>query len=48
VVRHFHWDVVYDAEAYLGLLDTFSGHITMKPWQRDRLYSEIRRRLGSE
>jgi SAM-dependent methyltransferase len=45
-VRHFDWEVVYDAEAYLGLLDTFSGHIAMKPWQRDRLYSEIRRRLG--
>lgn len=47
VVRHFDWEVVYDAEGYLGLLDTFSGHITMKPWQRDRLYSEIRRRLGN-
>lgn len=46
VARHFDWEVVYDAEEYLGLLDTFSGHITMKPWQRDRLYSEIRRRLG--
>lgn len=46
VVRHFDWEVVYDAEGYLGLLDTFSGHITMKPWQRERLYSEIRRRLG--
>ena len=44
-VRHFDWEVVYDAERYLGLLDTFSGHIAMKPWQRDRLYSEIRRRL---
>jgi SAM-dependent methyltransferase len=47
VVRHFNWEVGYDAESYLGLLDTFSGHIRMKPWQRDRLYSEIRRRLGS-
>ena len=46
VVRHFDWEVDYDAEAYLELLDTFSGHIAMQPWQRDRLYSEIRRRLG--
>jgi SAM-dependent methyltransferase len=46
VVRHFDWEVVYDADGYLRLLDTFSGHIAMKPWQRDRLYSEIRRRLG--
>lgn len=48
VVLHFDWEVVYDAEEYLGVPGTFSGHITMKPWQRDRLYSEIRRRLGSE
>jgi SAM-dependent methyltransferase len=46
LVRHFDWDVVYDAQAYLDLLDTFSGHIAMQPWQRDRLYAEIRRRLG--
>ena len=45
VVLHFDWEVVYDAEEYLRLLDTFSGHIAMKPWQRDRLYSEIQRRL---
>jgi SAM-dependent methyltransferase len=46
VVRHFDWEVEYDADGYLRLLDTFSGHITMQPWQRDRLYSEIRRRLA--
>ncbi|MGZ4800908.1 MAG: class I SAM-dependent methyltransferase [Acidimicrobiia bacterium] len=47
VVRHFDWEVVYDAEHYLELLDTFSGHIAMEPRQRDRLYGEIRRRLGA-
>lgn len=47
VVRHFAWESVYDADGYLALLDTFSGHIAMKPWQRDRLHSEIRRRLGT-
>jgi SAM-dependent methyltransferase len=46
VVRHFDWEVAYDADGYLRLLDTFSGHIAMKPWQRDRLHSEIRHRLG--
>ena len=46
LVRHFDWEARYDAEGYLRLLDTFSGHIAMQPWQRDRLYSEIRRRLG--
>jgi hypothetical protein len=46
VVLHFDWEVVYDTQGYLRLLDTFSGHIAMKLWQRDHLYSEIRRRLG--
>jgi SAM-dependent methyltransferase len=45
LVRHFDWEVTYDADGYLELLDTFSGHIAMEPWQRRRLYSEIRRRL---
>jgi len=44
-VHHFDWEVVYDAEGYLRLLDTFSGHIAMEARHRDRLYSEIRRRL---
>jgi SAM-dependent methyltransferase len=46
IVRNFDWVVTYDAEQYIRLLDTFSGHIAMAPWQRDRLYGEIRRRLG--
>ena len=41
-VEHFDWEVVYDADGYLALLDTFSGHIAMEPWQRERLYGEIR------
>jgi SAM-dependent methyltransferase len=45
-VRQYDWEVVYDAEGYIELLDTFSGHIAMAPWQRERLYAEIRRRLG--
>jgi SAM-dependent methyltransferase len=45
-IRHFDWEVTYDADGYLRLLDTFSGHIAMDAWQRDRLYSEIRQRLG--
>jgi SAM-dependent methyltransferase len=47
VVRHFDWEVVYDVDAYLELLDTFSSHLAMEPAQRDRLYGEIRRRLGA-
>lgn len=45
LVHHFDWEVTYDADGYVGLLDTFSGHIAMEAWQRRRLYSEIRRRL---
>ena len=44
--RRFDWETTYDASGYIDLLDTFSGHIAMKPWQRDRLYTEIRQRLA--
>lgn len=45
-VRRFGWEISYDADGYLRLLDTFSEHIAMADWQRRRLYGEIRRRLG--
>ncbi len=45
-VVQFDWEIAYDANHYIGLLETFSGHIAMKPWQRKRLYGEIRRRLA--
>jgi SAM-dependent methyltransferase len=44
-IRHFDWEVIYSADRYIDLLDTFSGHIAMQPWQRARLHTEIRRRL---
>jgi SAM-dependent methyltransferase len=44
--ERFDWELRYDADSYLDLLDTFSGHIAMEPWQRQRLHSEIRRRLA--
>lgn len=46
LVQHLDWEVAYDAESYLALLGTFSGHLTMKAWQRRRLASEVRRRLA--
>ena len=46
-IRHFDWEVTYDADGYIALLDTFSGHIAMEPWQRERLYGEIRTRLAA-
>ena len=46
LVREFDWEIDYDAGQYLRLLDTFSNHIAMQPSQRERLYSEIRKRLA--
>jgi hypothetical protein len=46
LVRQFDWEVSYTAEQYIRLLDTFSGHIAMDAWKRDRLYSEIWHRLA--
>lgn len=44
-IRQHDWETVHDADGYLAVLDTFSGHIAMQPWQRARLDGEIRRRL---
>jgi hypothetical protein len=45
--RRYVWEMTYDAEGYIALLETFSGHIAMEPAERDHLYSEIRARIGS-
>ena len=45
-LRHFDWETSYSAQEYIDLLNTFSGHIVMEQWKRDRIYSEIRRRLA--
>ena len=45
-IRRFGWEIAYTADSYIRLLDTFSGHIEMARWQRDRLYGEIRSRLA--
>jgi SAM-dependent methyltransferase len=45
-VRQYGWERVYGAEEYIGLLGTFSNHLLMEDWQRDRLYGEVRRRLS--
>ncbi len=45
-VRHFDWELTYDAEGYIRLLETFSDHIARASWQRERLHAEIRRRLS--
>lgn len=45
-VTQYDWETAYDATSYIDLLNTFSGHIAMHDWQRDRLYGEIRRMLA--
>jgi SAM-dependent methyltransferase len=44
-VVHLDWEIVYDADSYIALLDTFSGHIALDREQRNHLDTEIRRRL---
>jgi len=46
MIRHYDWERVYDAEEYIELLSSFSGHIAMAEWKRRRLYGEVRRRLA--
>ncbi len=45
-LRYYDWERSYDAEEYIELLSTFSGHLAMADWKRQRLYGEIRRRLA--
>ena len=45
-IDQYDWEETYNADGYIAVLDTFSGHIAMEPAQRDRLYGEIRRRLA--
>jgi SAM-dependent methyltransferase len=46
-VVQYDWERIYTAEEYVGLLSTFSGHISMPGWKRRRLFGEIRRRLAA-
>jgi len=43
--RHYVWSCRYNADGYIALLNTFSGHFAMDGAKRDHLYGEIRRRL---
>jgi SAM-dependent methyltransferase len=43
--RRYLWDVVYTADEYINVLDTYSGHRRIEPERRQRLYDAIRRRI---
>lgn len=45
-IRQYDWEIEYTAPEYIALLETFSGHIAMEDWQRERLFSATRRLLG--
>jgi len=44
-VRRYLANVAYSAEEYVAVLNTYSGHRTMEPAARERLYERIRRRI---
>ncbi len=44
-VRRYIWDVIYTAEEYIAVLDTYSGHRALDDETRERLYERIRRRI---
>jgi hypothetical protein len=35
------WDQPYDAEGYVRVLSTYSGHIALEPASRERLFRSI-------
>ena len=47
LIKQYDWELEYTAEEYIALLSTFSGHIAMADWQRERIFGETRRLLGS-
>ena len=44
-VRRYRWDVVYSAEEYVNVLNTYSGHRALPPKTREALLEEIRLRI---
>lgn len=45
-VRTYVWEQQYDADAYIALLNTFSGHIAMSDQQREHLFGRVRELLS--
>jgi SAM-dependent methyltransferase len=45
--RRYVWDVMYAADEYIDLLNTFSDHIASKPEQLEYLYREVRELIGA-
>jgi len=45
-VRRYVWEEEYEADSYVAVLDTYSGHRAMTPEVRDELYREVRALIG--
>jgi SAM-dependent methyltransferase len=43
--RRYVWELMYTADEYIDLMNTFSGHIAMEPEKRDYLYRNVRERI---
>jgi SAM-dependent methyltransferase len=44
-VRRYVWDVIYTADEYIAVLDTYSGHRALDDETRQRLFERIYRRI---
>jgi len=45
--RRYIWEKLYTTEEYIALLNTFSGHIALKPDKREYLYGHVRERISA-
>jgi SAM-dependent methyltransferase len=43
--RRYLWEQEYDAQSYIDVLDTYSGHRALDEPRRNELYDRIRRRI---
>jgi SAM-dependent methyltransferase len=43
--RRYLWDVIYSADSYIAVLNTYSGHRALDDVTRERLLSRIHRRI---
>lgn len=44
-LRRYLWDVIYPADEYIAVLNTYSGHRALDDATRERLFDRIRRRI---
>jgi SAM-dependent methyltransferase len=45
--RRYVWEIMYTADGYIDLMNTFSGHIAMEPDKREYLYRNVRELINA-